>query len=304
MKKEVLKLIVAVCLVFIGMSMASAQNPIVKKVDVDKLPDRIRITFKINQPVKIIFYQIESPPQIIADIIGGAYTSNAYVSDQIPIDVGYVKSIEILKDESMGRRLVSEAGYLYGLDLFMIKLDKMVAYQASRQNNTYYLEVAKFEDMSLTEKQSDKKTLATEKTDVTKKQRSKPQEEPILQMDNMQLARHWRNVGHEHQKSDDYQKAIQYYKKAIDLDPIYACAYNDLGIAYYYLNKPYEAIKQFKKALEINPNYKGAYSNQALIYEELGNKEKALYYWKKRFQLSTKNSYWHKRSQRKIEELE
>ena len=45
-------------------------------------------------------------------------------------------------------------------------------------------------------------------------------------------ARDYRQEGVEYQRIDDLDTAMAYYQKAIELDPSYTVAYNDLGIIY------------------------------------------------------------------------
>ena len=63
-----------------------------------------------------------------------------------------------------------------------------------------------------------------------------------------------------------YREAITSYDKAIQLDPKYANAYNNRGLAYYH-NKAYDkAIADFNKAIELNPDFARAYNNRAHAY--------------------------------------
>ncbi|MBD2644553.1 tetratricopeptide repeat protein, partial [Aphanizomenon sp. FACHB-1401] len=62
-----------------------------------------------------------------------------------------------------------------------------------------------------------------------------------------------------------YQKkldgAVTAYQKAIELDPNYAIAYNNLGNALYYQKKLDGAVTAYQKAIELDPNYAIAYNN-------------------------------------------
>ncbi len=50
-----------------------------------------------------------------------------------------------------------------------------------------------------------------------------------------------------------YQKTVECFKKAIEIDPESFQVYNNLGTAFISLHKLAEVIECFKKALEINP---------------------------------------------------
>ena len=64
----------------------------------------------------------------------------------------------------------------------------------------------------------------------------------------------------------EYDSAIVDYTKAIELNPDYAEAYNNRGVAYH-LKKEYDsAIIDFSKAIELNPDYAIAYNNRGRAY--------------------------------------
>ncbi|NQS89044.1 tetratricopeptide repeat protein, partial [Patescibacteria group bacterium] len=61
---------------------------------------------------------------------------------------------------------------------------------------------------------------------------------------------------------------IAEYKKAIEINPEYSKAHNNLGLAYYYKKMLDEAIAEYKKAIEIDPEYSKAHYNLAMAYYE------------------------------------
>jgi len=52
-----------------------------------------------------------------------------------------------------------------------------------------------------------------------------------------------------------YEDAIIYYKKAIELNPEDIDSYNDLGLAYFYLQRPLDGLTYVDDGIKINPNY-------------------------------------------------
>lgn len=71
-------------------------------------------------------------------------------------------------------------------------------------------------------------------------------------------------------------KAIEYYKKAIALNPNADNSYNNCGTAYNDLNLYQEAIEHFEKAIALNSNNADYYNNCGVTYNSLKNHEKAL----------------------------
>jgi len=77
--------------------------------------------------------------------------------------------------------------------------------------------------------------------------------------------------------ADDFNLAIEYYNKAISLDPKFALPYAALAEARYYLGAGYflvrphdivpDSFKLVQKALELNPNLADAYTARAELYD-------------------------------------
>ena len=51
-----------------------------------------------------------------------------------------------------------------------------------------------------------------------------------------------------------WREAIYRWEKAVEIDPTYAAAYNDLAIAYEHEGQLDKARKAYEKALELEPN--------------------------------------------------
>ncbi len=121
----------------------------------------------------------------------------------------------------------------------------------------------------------------------TKTDRSEPQ----LSMQQEQ-ARIYRQQGLQVQNLGDLRKALAYYQKAVELDPAYAIAYNDLGIIYEANGELERAENSYLQSIKTDPNFLSAYSNLALFYETKRDLDKAAYYWKKRADLGLANDPW------------
>ena len=62
--------------------------------------------------------------------------------------------------------------------------------------------------------------------------------------------------------------AIEDYTRAIDLKPDYATAYYNRGTAYYNQNEYNRAIEDFNAAIDLNPNFVEAYHNRGTAYTD------------------------------------
>lgn len=113
----------------------------------------------------------------------------------------------------------------------------------------------------------------------------------------------FRKQGYEAQLKGDYTSALSFYKKAIELDPFYAIAYNDLGIVYEKMNLLSEAERAYQKAIELDPQYTGSYTNLALLYEKNKDFENAARLWRKRIELGDPSDTWTYKAKRHLEGL-
>jgi len=73
----------------------------------------------------------------------------------------------------------------------------------------------------------------------------------------------------------EYDKAIECYRKAVELDPQYFDAWHALGMAYLRANRIPEAIEAGKRAIEINPNDMLAHTSLSMYYMRAGDKAMA-----------------------------
>ena len=64
-----------------------------------------------------------------------------------------------------------------------------------------------------------------------------------------------------------WREAIYRWEKAVELDPTYAAAFNDLAIAYEHEGQLQKARKAYEKALEIDPNNSQIRQNYELFKE-------------------------------------
>ena len=73
----------------------------------------------------------------------------------------------------------------------------------------------------------------------------------------------------------EYEKAIECYRKAVELDSNYFDAWHALGMAYLRAGKIPEAIEAGKRSVEINPNDMLAHTSLSMYYMKAGDKAMA-----------------------------
>ena len=84
------------------------------------------------------------------------------------------------------------------------------------------------------------------------------------------------NVGVVYNNKGEYEKALESFNKAIELDSGFPLAYNNRGWAYLELGQYDNAIIDCTKAIELDPRLAFAYSNRGLAYIRLGQFEQAI----------------------------
>jgi tetratricopeptide (TPR) repeat protein len=96
-------------------------------------------------------------------------------------------------------------------------------------------------------------------------------------------------IGKIYYEKDEYDKAIEFYSQAINLNPKDDNAYNNMGIAYANLKEYDKAITAFQKAIELNPKYDIAYNNMGLAYNGLKEYDKAITAYQKAIEINPKD---------------
>jgi eukaryotic-like serine/threonine-protein kinase len=94
------------------------------------------------------------------------------------------------------------------------------------------------------------------------------------------------NVFYDRRKFD---KAIETYTLAIELNPNDYAIYNNRGAAYHASGEPQKAIDDYNKSLALNPYHFSAYNNRGAAYEEIGNIEQAVADYRKALELDPEN---------------
>ena len=74
------------------------------------------------------------------------------------------------------------------------------------------------------------------------------------------------NLGDYYGRQGNFEKAVEEFKKAIELNPNYGDAFHNLANTYQQMERVDEAIENYQKAASINPNLWQSYQNLAAIY--------------------------------------
>ncbi|HRZ96983.1 MAG TPA: tetratricopeptide repeat protein [Paludibacter sp.] len=90
-------------------------------------------------------------------------------------------------------------------------------------------------------------------------------------------------------EKQNYQKAITYFQKAINIDSLFAFAWDNMGLCYRKLDKFDEAIYAYNRSLELDPLGIMPLQNIAVAYKYKKEYEKALTAYKTLADIDSKN---------------
>jgi tetratricopeptide (TPR) repeat protein len=72
-------------------------------------------------------------------------------------------------------------------------------------------------------------------------------------------------LGNTYFDAEQWENAIQWYRRAVELDPKNADASTDLGVSLYYTNRPDEALAQFEHSLKVSPEHTKTLLNKGIV---------------------------------------
>ena len=95
-------------------------------------------------------------------------------------------------------------------------------------------------------------------------------------------------LGNSYLEQNKYDKAIKYYKSAININPKDDVGYVNLGLAYEEIDANKEAIKLYLKAIKINSNRDQTYYNIGIAYGKEKDYENAIKSYQKAIEINPK----------------
>jgi tetratricopeptide (TPR) repeat protein len=92
----------------------------------------------------------------------------------------------------------------------------------------------------------------------------------------------WLSLGNDYFDTEQAQKAINAYSKALEIEPNNPNVLTDQGVMYRKIGWYDKALVNFEKAQKIDPKHLQSLFNSGVVYAvDLKNQEKARPYWKK-----------------------
>lgn len=101
--------------------------------------------------------------------------------------------------------------------------------------------------------------------------------------------RHHFELAVSYQKRGEKAKAMEEYRKVIEIDPLNVEAHNNLGVIYKDMGKLNQAVKEFQTVLSMNPRQEKAHNNLGIIFYLQGNLQRAIQEFRGVLDVNAKN---------------
>jgi cytochrome c-type biogenesis protein CcmH/NrfG len=75
----------------------------------------------------------------------------------------------------------------------------------------------------------------------------------------------WIELGNAYFDTDQYEKSIQAYRKALDIQPGNADVWTDMGVMHRKAGRPQEAVNAFDQAIAVNPRHEVSRLNKGIV---------------------------------------
>ena len=103
-------------------------------------------------------------------------------------------------------------------------------------------------------------------------------------------ARRLNNAGVMNYHNGQYEKALEMFGMAIEIDGNFTEAYNNLGLTYTEMDEEEKATEAFKKAIELKPELGATYNNLGYVFYRMGSYHEAIEMYNEAIGRSSDNS--------------
>ncbi len=91
-------------------------------------------------------------------------------------------------------------------------------------------------------------------------------------------------------KDGDYERAVEYYLRAIEESPEHVGAWHSLANAYVQLKDYDRALTAIERAIQLKPDFGGLYAIRGIIYDHMGKYRRAIADYEKSLRMDPKVS--------------
>jgi tetratricopeptide (TPR) repeat protein len=112
------------------------------------------------------------------------------------------------------------------------------------------------------------------------------------------------NMGVQYSLRGNHDKAIEEYKKSLEINPHSAVVHSNLGFEYYDKDDYKKSVESQRKALEMDPDLPNAYYGLAMALQKEGDNEGALENYREFMSISEPHSLWWNNAKAIVDQLE
>ncbi len=215
-----------------------------------------------------VYMQSEFEMRDWEEQIGGKIESGEFAEQRIIAITAGVTETKILDERWNGVEYWIKAEITLDPDDLKRKIDDIVK---NKEKLKELEDVKKKADDALAEIERLKKELSESKSEAEQLRLTKAYNKETDALS----ATDWFQKGYNAGINEEYDKSISFFLRAIELDPDYAVAYYNLGLAYYDQGNHTKAIELWEKAIELDPELAMAYNNRAVAYYYMKEYDKA-----------------------------
>ena len=215
-----------------------------------------------------MFIKSEINMSTTEESIGGESELKDFYENKITSITAGITETKILEEKWTGVEYWMKAEITIDPDDIDRKVSDIVN---SREKLEELEDIKKKADDALAEIERLKKELAASKSDADQLRLTKAYNKETDALS----ATDWFNKGYNAGINKEWDKSISFYLRCIELDPDYALAYYNLGLAYDDQGNYTKAIELYEKAIELDPDYALSYNNRAIIYYSKEEYDKA-----------------------------
>jgi len=169
------------------------------------------------------------------------------------------------------------------------EVNKKISQIAKDRNKTRRLEEAnERSEQAILELNKIQKKL---KETISEKERLKLQLEYANKSDILS-ASDWFQKGNNADELKEYDNAILYYQKAIELNSDFAAAYFNIALVYHEKGNYDNSIKYYLKTTQLDSSFISAFYNLGLVFDDKGDYEKAIKYYKMALRICPSDEYY------------
>jgi len=221
----------------------------------------------------------ETLREMIESGIAGVRQQLSEVTEESRLIIESITDTLVERNEDLEQKLSESRDHIDGFR------GEVTEWKRSLDENIERIEKSIEENRKLTSEVSDNNAEIMELVENQKK--TLEEEERRRQLIE---AKRLNNAGVVAYHNGQYEKALELFGKALEINPEFTEGHNNLGLTYTELHEEEKATEAFKKAIELDPNLAATYNNLGYVFYRLGSYTEAIEMYNEAIGRSSDNS--------------